>query len=299
MMSRSRGLPFAFLFVLLLPFGAAAGEMAFGQGVLWRLDKPGLAPSYVFGTFHSSDERVLNQDPSIDEALSASAQIALELAGPKDMGEGILLEMFFTDGRRLPDLIGQDIFAQVVETLGDYGIRPEAAAAMKPWAVLLVMSFSPEEMRRRQAGHLALDEVLEQQARVQGKAVHALETAAEQVVVFTEMPLDDQVVMLRTMFLYGEGPESLSDSVMQLYLRGDLARLFSLQAEIAGPEGRAGLDRFLQRAVVDRNRTMVKRALPLFEDGGLFMAVGAMHLPGEQGVLRLLEHHGYRASRIY
>jgi len=49
----------------------------------------------------------------------------------------------------------------------------------------------------------------------------------------------------------------------------------------------------------DRNRTMVKRMIPLLQRGSAFVAVGAAHLPGEEGMLYLLEQEGYRVTRIY
>jgi uncharacterized protein YbaP (TraB family) len=43
---------------------------------------------------------------------------------------------------------------------------------------------------------------------------------------------------------------------------------------------------------------MAARILPLLRDGGAFVAVGAAHLPGEEGVLARLESRGYTVSRV-
>jgi hypothetical protein len=44
---------------------------------------------------------------------------------------------------------------------------------------------------------------------------------------------------------------------------------------------------------------MVERLRPRLAEGGAFVAVGALHLPGEEGILRLLERQGYRVTRLY
>jgi uncharacterized protein YbaP (TraB family) len=47
-----------------------------------------------------------------------------------------------------------------------------------------------------------------------------------------------------------------------------------------------------------RNHRMVERMTKSF-DGGAFVAIGALHLPGEDGVLALLEQRGYAIKRVY
>jgi uncharacterized protein YbaP (TraB family) len=82
------------------------------------------------------------------------------------------------------------------------------------------------------------------------------------------------------------------------YLAGNLADLSAL-----ADEGFAELDpalsgRIQQRLIADRNRHMAERLEPLLNQGRLFVAVGALHLPGEGGVLNLLAQRGYRITAI-
>jgi uncharacterized protein YbaP (TraB family) len=44
---------------------------------------------------------------------------------------------------------------------------------------------------------------------------------------------------------------------------------------------------------------MVDRLLPHLQEGAVFAAVGALHLPGEEGMLNLLRQKGYRVERLY
>lgn len=58
-------------------------------------------------------------------------------------------------------------------------------------------------------------------------------------------------------------------------------------------------DEFQQRLVVDRNHRMAERMQPYLQQGKVFIAVGALHLPGEEGLLNLLEQQGYAVRRLY
>ncbi|HEY7840695.1 MAG TPA: TraB/GumN family protein [Gammaproteobacteria bacterium] len=53
------------------------------------------------------------------------------------------------------------------------------------------------------------------------------------------------------------------------------------------------------RLLTGRNRIMVERMLPLVESGDAFVAVGAMHLPGADGILALLRERGFTIERVY
>jgi hypothetical protein len=44
---------------------------------------------------------------------------------------------------------------------------------------------------------------------------------------------------------------------------------------------------------------MVDRMQPFLDAGGAFIAIGAMHLPGDDGVLSLLANKGYEISAVY
>ena len=55
----------------------------------------------------------------------------------------------------------------------------------------------------------------------------------------------------------------------------------------------------IKKILVDRNYTMTERMQPMLESGNAFIAIGAMHLPGEEGVLSLLAKNDYEISLVY
>ena len=56
---------------------------------------------------------------------------------------------------------------------------------------------------------------------------------------------------------------------------------------------------FTSEVVVNRNRRMLERIQPRLREGNAFIAVGALHLPGKDGLLTLLRNKGYRVSPVY
>ena len=55
----------------------------------------------------------------------------------------------------------------------------------------------------------------------------------------------------------------------------------------------------MQALNADRNSRMVERMRPMLDKGGAFIAIGALHLAGEEGVLALLEKQGYRLQSVF
>jgi uncharacterized protein YbaP (TraB family) len=136
-------------------------------------------------------------------------------------------------------------------------------------------------------------------ARKTRKRVYALETLAEQVNVFDTLPTEDQVAHLRAAAIPRAEKRRLQAILKEAYLRRDLDAIFRLASHDERPGNRPTREKVEKRLLDDRNSRMVERMLPRFDEGGAFIAVGAAHLPGDVGVLRLLERRGYTVTRLY
>jgi hypothetical protein len=87
--------------------------------------------------------------------------------------------------------------------------------------------------------------------------------------------------------------------MFRAYLKGDIAVLMEEANDISGVSDVGTAQRLKTRLIDDRNRIMAARIAPLLRDGGVFVAIGAAHLPGEGGVLARLEARGYSITRAY
>ena len=270
-----------------------------GVGLLWRIEGGGAEPSYLFGTVHLSDPRVLDLDEQVVQAFAAADTVALEVVGGKRLAARALRSMQLPADQDLEEILGQPLFADTVAALARIGVPAEAARRFKPWAVYALLNLSTAELKRAAAGAPVLDRWLEQEAARQGKRVRGLESIDEHLAVLDDMAEEVQVAMLESTVAYANQTDQLQEELTRFYLARDLA---AIQRFMIEPALRSEPDitrAFLQRLIVARNRTWLARIKRLLAAGNAFIAVGALHLPGETGLLRLLQAAGFRVSRVY
>jgi uncharacterized protein len=285
--------------MLALPAAAGAGELPYGQGLLWLVQKDGGPANYVLGTMHSTDPRLRQLPPQIDSAIEQSRTMAFELietpAGTEKLGRAMQLP----PGRRLQDILGQPLFERTAEAVAPLGIPRDGLQRFKPWALSLFLVYPQMEIIRLSQGEPAFDTWLQGEGRRRGKTLQALETYDEQIEVFDGMDEAAQIAMVTDLLADHANIESRFNRMFRAYLKGDLSVLMAEANDVSGVSDRAAAERFKARLIDERNRIMAARIAPLLRDGGAFIAVGAAHLPGEDGVLARLEQRGYSITRMY
>ncbi len=282
------------------PRAAAAAQTSvpFSRGVLFRIDRPGVPPSYVFGTVHSGDPRVVALAKPVREALAAARTLALEIR----LGEGDIAAFFdaaqFDDGRRLGDFFDPPTVAAIRVALADAVPDGAALARLKPWAVLLKLA---EQSGATGDGDETLDHALLVAAIRRKLAIVALESPDEQIAAFDGIPLPTQVVLVKFVLQDREALTRDHDAIVAAWLDRDLERLAALNAEPGRlhPEIAPHLALLTRHLVDDRTVLMAHRLFLPLRGGRVFVAVGALHLYGERGLLALLRAQGYRVRRVY
>ncbi len=270
-----------------------AGALPFSQGVLFSVQDGQSTPCYLFGTIHSEDPRVLALPAPVQSALDASDTFIMEaIPDPKALMQATLT-MVYTDGRHLKGALGGDLYDQTLRILAQRGMPEAAVRDFKPWAVLLLLS-----VPQSNTGEF-LDIRLYQQASAAGKTVAGLETIGEQLAIFEHLAESDQVAMLReTLHNYAQLPEFF-ERLLQRYVARDLADLVQISDEyLRGGDARlAAL--FKEAALTVRNQRMAERLTKYIQAGDCFIAIGALHLPGSEGVLARLQDQGFRVQPVY
>ncbi len=282
----------------LLAFAFAANLQAgerFTKGILWRVAKAGVAPSYVYGTMHVADARLAELPPPARQAFDRARSLTVEYVAGDYGRERFLEAAMFYDRQTLGDKIGPEDFARVLEALAPIGLTREFINKLKPWGVLLNLR-SP-----RPAEGLSPDAQLHALARARRMPVHPMEEVEEQVFVFDEFPMDSQIVLLRHALAHQDELVAMGEQTLQAYLARDLARLWRIQQEFIArhPQIASHHAAFTKRVVTDRSVVMAFRMQRQVRKGSAFVALGVMHLYGPQGVLALLERDGYRLKRLY
>ncbi len=294
-MSRLRCLLWAFA---LATAGAGAAETGepFTRGLLFRVDAPGKPPSWVFGTVHSNDPRVTALPEAVSDALAKSRRLAPEIhLSPSELSEFFEAAQF-DDGRRLADYFDPDALGAIRASLGMRAPPPEVFDRLKPWAVLLLLA------KPADAGVApTLDEVVIDAAQRRRMAIIGLELPDEQIAALDTIPLASQVALVRWALARHGELATENEAVLAAWLARDLAGLAALAAAPGrdDPALAAHLAQLTKHLVVNRSVQMAHRLFLPLRGGRVFVAVGALHLYGRDGLLALIRAQGYRVRRIY
>jgi len=276
--------------------GAAQSDTRFTRGLLWRVSKAGSAPSYVFGTIHLADPRVLDIPDPVSRALARSRRYYMEsIQGVREAAR--LFEAGqFDDERRLEPLIGADAYAKVAAMLRERSVPDDVIARLKPWAALTNLTVTPEDYEG-----VTLDQKLLELARARKLRVVGLEGIEEQIAVFDRIPLDTQVALLRHSLDHRDELAAMIEPTIQAWMKRDLEGIHraGYRAAERYPEVAEHYRVLHRRVVENRSIVMAHRLFMPLREGGNFVAVGANHLYGGEGMLALIEKQGYRVERVY
>ncbi|MEO5584571.1 MAG: TraB/GumN family protein [Flavobacteriales bacterium] len=262
------------------------------KALLWKISGQGLSrPSYIVGTIHSRDARAFGQVPQLLEIIKGQDAVAGELDLTSAFGASLdlAMAMMMPEGKELEDLYSKPKYKRVQEAVQqELGPMAMMAGRIKPFFLMAMLS----ETAMREDSAMVLDQYLEQKAKAMGKDVLGIETAEEQMAAVNDLPLQEQADMLYELVehdLYRADMERMMDA----YAAQDLDRLTKI-ATLGGLS-----DKFSARLLTDRNKVMTQRVDSLMQGGRTFLfAVGAAHLPQEQGLLEQLRRMGYAVEPV-
>lgn len=283
---------------------AAADAVPNGRGLLWRIEREGVKVSWLFGTMHLSDGRILDIPRPVADAFETAETLAIETTGilePAEVMKAVAGNPDLTmlpPGKTLDDYLSEGERAELRDWLKEKGMPYQTVIRMRPWLILSMAGEASCETGRRIRGEKVLDVVLAERARESGKRVVGLETISEQFEALDSFPLETQVRVLLSTAALDESTDDMMETLVGLYLRGETGMFTEalLQLVPHDPQDLEDFTRFENRIVRMRNHVMAERAQEHLERGGAFIAVGALHLPGEEGVVELLRQAGWRVK---
>lgn len=280
----------------------ADGGMPFGKGRLFEVSLPGKPPSYVFGTMHVADRDVLRLPPPIARAFKGSRLLLVESDDdPVEMIK-VARAMVLPPGRALKEIIEPALYDEVVTAGEAMGLTEREVNRLRPWALAFMLGDPADQNLRRASGQPVLDDALQHYAAKRGVPVLALDRGAELANLFTvELSESDQTLMLADLLESAVPFAQRIEVLRTAYLAGDLETLLETvrgDDPAMTVEKKRFAEKFAHGLLTERNRRWIPRMARHLKSGGVFVAVGAAHLPGETGVLRLLEEAGYRVTRV-
>ena len=285
-----------------LPWGLAilalvACAPALADPALW-VAKSATATVYLFGTVHVLPDGAHWHDPVLDKALAASGTLYVEEDDDNPVTMQMLVLKYGMDLQH-PLSTGLDAVdrKRLAAAAGAIGVTGGSTTlnAMKPWLAALTLSVAPIV----KAGYdpkSGADKQLEAEFKAAGKPVDAFETAESQIRLFAGMSHALQLDLLHdALDDYARGPAEIK-ALIHAWLSGDVD---AIDRNVDDGMRRHYPDLY-RVLLVDRNRHFARRIAEILKQRGtVFVAVGAGHLAGPDGVQAQLAKLGIRTERVH
>lgn len=251
---------------------------------------------YLLGTIHMMKPNVNWESLPVKSALAASSKLVEEVSNADDQtaAQALLLQYGIDREHPLSTKIAKDDLVKLDTALKQLGYPGESALEpLRPWAVMLTLSVLPM-MKAGYTLDSGVDVTLAREWKVSGKTVDGLETAEQQIHFFADMSDADQVKALHISLDDLDHATKDINEMVAAWIKGDVETIGDLENKEFKQEDPS----LYKLLIVQRNKTWVEQLSKMLDSGGTeFVAVGAGHLPGDDGVLKLLEVKGFTVTR--
>ncbi len=292
---------------------AAAAKVPYNEGLLWRVEKQGVV-SHIIGTFHMHLPEHADMVTRIAELQPQPETVFLELTKADQLGfqrhltnnpDVYLIE----DGPSLIDRLTEEEWAQISDLLRERGLPSFLAARYQPWFLGLTLMMPACALELAQSGKEGLDMQIEDFANYAGYATKSLDDTETLLEILGGDPLEEQVKDLRWgLSIEGDpaAPE-MTPALMQMYVDEQIQLIWEVSMAdtmkaVEDDADAAKVAMLMQEVetdlIVARNTGWMQVLSPALSEAPSLVAVGALHLPGEQGLLALLQADGYAVSRV-
>ncbi len=289
-MNREKSVVYLVLLLLTCTFVKAQSKKY--QGLLWEITGKNMPkPSYLFGTMHVSNKLAFNLSDSFYHCIRNADIVALE-TDPQQLQEDFSKSKMLRISSRYVNDMGGGHMAPDAFTIGPYNDLVRTALTYRPEMInhLLYRSFAAQEDFEEDT---FLDMYIYQVGSKLGKKAAGVESFEESERLMLESYRDAaNDKKSRKQHRDIENPQEARSKLNDAYRRGDLDMLDSISA------GQYDSPVFLEKFLYQRNENMFRAIDSIVRHGSLFAGVGAAHLPGERGLIRLLRKAGYTVRPV-
>lgn len=261
------------------------------KALLWKISGKQLkSPSYLYGTYHLLCPDDLQLSDNVKNAVKASSKVYLELDfDDPEMMQKMQANMLMEGDASIKNLLPDSTFQKASKSfLATTGISLEMLSKMKP--ILLSVMLYPSLMKCELSSP---EQLFATMAAEQNKTVEGLETVEEQMKVMDQIPYSEQAQMLVDYLLEPEKFNKETIDLLKQYKEGDLD---AMEKSMNDPT--QSYSKYLDGMLLQRNRNWIPIIMKQSNENPIFIAVGAGHLAGEEGVISLLRKQGYTVSPL-
>ncbi|MBC7949186.1 MAG: TraB/GumN family protein [Chitinophagaceae bacterium] len=264
--------------------------------LLWKISGNGLTkPSYLFGTIHMLCATDAGLSDNMKRIIGKAEEVYFEV----DLDN--LIEMFAVLSKmkmKGDTTLRELLSAEDYEKVKDYF---ESKSSMLPFSTLEtykpILALSTVQEKSMECETMAMmEQVIMQEAMQSKKKIKGLESMAYQAGVLDSIPYKvqaEQLVSYIDNIKKNKDQDKELDEMMTAYREQDLKKLEELIMKTD-----MGIGNFTEVLLFNRNRNWVAKLKDLLPEKTLLIAVGAGHLPGDQGVISLLRKAGYTVTPL-
>ena len=286
---------------LLLVVAATLGAQA---QLLWKVSGNGLdKPSYLFGTYHLASLGIKDSIAALPQVQQDVQQVYGEVIMADMMKPETLMkmqqQMMLPADTTLKSLFTPEEFTVVTQAVKDYLQvdialldRMKPAALFQQLTVLFYLKHTPGYNPQEQ-----LDASFQQDATKAGKKVGGLETVQSQMDILFNKPLRRQAEDLYCFLSNPAKAERQAKELIAAYAAQDLDTVLRLMEEKEGTKCDPTPEEMAQ-LLYDRNHNWVGQMPDIMQTASTLFVIGAGHLPGEQGLVKLLQGKGYTVEPL-
>ncbi len=271
-----------------------ASSRAAAEPAIWVVKGPH-ATVYLFGTIHALDKAHPWHSPKIDAAIEQSQTLRLEVGNPDDVAaiQPLILQLGMDMAHPLSSKLTPDQLVKLTKAAGPIPGGEAMLEPMKPWLAGMMLSLAPV----LQAGfdpESAVDLQLKSEFTKANKPVKGFETAEQQLHFFADMSDKAQLNFLVSELDDSDDAMDKFKQLVAAWYSGDTEKLDTL----SNTDFRVKYPDLFDLLIVKRNQNFTAQIQELLKgDGVTFVAVGAGHLVGKDGVPAMLEKQGYKVTR--
>ncbi|MFZ0456356.1 MAG: TraB/GumN family protein [Ignavibacteriaceae bacterium] len=259
--------------------------------IFWKVTGNGIEkPSYLYGTVHLIPQSDFFLIDSLESKFKSCDEIALEV----DMDDPEFLTktqqlMFMPDNKSIQDLLDSADYGQLSDFFKDsLNLTLNQFQRLKPF--FLVQFILPKMINKPLASY---ELTFVQMAKKYNIDLTGLESVEEQMNSIDKIPFKKQAeLVLETIKDFNENRQ-IYNQLISAYKKTDFKNFYDLMVK-ASPE----LKEFEQILLIDRNEKWVPRIEKMIKERPCFIAVGALHLEGENGLVALLKSDGYTVTPV-
>ncbi len=273
------------------------------KSLLWEISgKELVKPSFLYGTIHiiNKDDFVLTDETktAFDKSERITFEINMEELNNFTVIFTIMSKVLMPDNITLKELLSEEEYTFVKGKLSELGFPAIMMGMLERVKPMFLTTFASTDMDPNglQNGSMVSYEMeFMKMAQEMEKEMGGLETVEYQISIFDSIPLKDQAQMLvESMKAESEGSNQLKEMV-EIYLSEDIDGMQQMFKEEEG----GGIEGFEDVLLINRNHNWIPIMQEMMKEKPTFFAVGAGHLGGEHGVIRLLRKEGYTLKPLH